>query len=187
MTNELAHRSDLSVLPQICNMAFRRTDIEEWSTNGKHVVNLARMDDADESFTQNNHLKISGRERTCKPIERLVGFADDVRQIVFPRKSLYSRKLATSADKSKSYRGVIAKLQGCVQDRIQRVQGAVIAGIHDNKFIFNAETSSKEVTPFSVKVDCMVERPYGNDVHLMRRDSFGDNTLFHKSVEDNNT
>src|SRR5581483_5816823 len=87
--NETAHRTLFRP-----NENKRRTDRQ-------NVVNLRRMDDADEGIAHHENVQISGREYSGEACLRLIRQADDVVQFMRVRKRFHLVELAASANEKK--------------------------------------------------------------------------------------
>src|SRR5512141_2899486 len=95
------------------------------------------------------------------------------------------RLLTSSSNKAKKKLFLIFHLPCSIKQRIQRVAGAMIAGVHDDKFIVDAMTCPKRFSPLNVEPDSIVVRPWWYYDQLSRIRTLCENAIHHKPIKHN--
>ena len=58
MTAQISGICKLSPPGDVCNVTLFRSDIQEWTSHCEDIIDLARMNNADESLTHYNNVQV---------------------------------------------------------------------------------------------------------------------------------
>ena len=125
-------------------------------------------------------------ERRGQPFQRLIRQAADIRQAPCAGKGRWFLKLTSSADEAKDNLGMIRQTTCRFQERVQRMAGAVVAGIHHDVFLGQSMFRSKLEPALVVVLNSVIMRPGRNHEQTGFRDAFAQEALLHESIEDDN-
>jgi hypothetical protein len=79
-------------------------------------------------------LDVGCRKGRGELFDGLIRQAADIREIVFLGEPLNFGELTAAADKAECDLGSRGECPGRLKERVERITGTVIAGIHDDKF-----------------------------------------------------
>ena len=116
-------------------MALVWANVKKRSTDRDDVVNLARMHQSFESLSHDDDVQVRRRERSGQLLARLVGKREDVGERMTPREVFDFGKFTTTAHETENDSLLLAQFESCRQQRIERMAGAMIPGIHDHELV----------------------------------------------------
>src|SRR6266550_67756 len=113
-------------IEQIRDVAFTRTDVENWSCDGHRPVNLAGMYNAGNPISDSHNVNIRRRERVTKLALRLIRKRHDIR-----RSGAFHFPLPYStANEKHDQPRLIAEALRRFDDCRQWIRGPVITAVH---------------------------------------------------------
>src|SRR5206468_7957189 len=123
------------------------------------VVHLARVHDSNVRVAHDDDVKIRCGQRRGQFLQGLIGDSDDAVEVVLLGKRTYGPELAATADEAE--RDVAALLQPpCrVEQGRQRMTRAVIARVHDDMLLLEAERLAKPLAAARIVSNVVILGP----------------------------
>ena len=156
----------------IHHVAVRWPDIQDRRTDAHDVVDLASVHDAHQRIAHHHHVQIGGGKRCRKIRQRLVGQAQDIRQVVRRGEVFDGRELAAAAHEAEHNFRSVRELLGRFQHGRQRMAGAVIAGIHHHVLAFQSMAFTEGAAAVRIVAHHFAMRPRRQHGDFFRRHAF---------------
>src|SRR5689334_236794 len=119
------------------------SDVERGGADRDDVVDLARMNDANERIAHHDDVQIRRRQRTRKFVQRLVRQTAQVSQFVTQCELSDLRVFAAATDKTEDDLFTVSQLQRGFEQSVERMTRTVVAGIHHHEPIRESVLLSK--------------------------------------------
>jgi hypothetical protein len=111
-------------------VAWKRANVKARAADREDVIDLAGMDDSDEGIAHNDKVQIGRGERVGESLQGLVGQAKHVVERVECGEIDDLAEFAAPTDENKREIRFGAHGVGGPEDGIERVTGAMVAGVH---------------------------------------------------------
>ena len=167
------------------HMAWFRTEVDDGRAHGQHVVDLARVHEAEHGIAHDHDVRIGGGERGGELCEGLIRQAQHIGAPAGGGPGLDALEFTAAADKTEHDGGIGGQGFGRLHQGVERMHGAVVAGIHHNIFVGEAVLAAELVPPGGVKAHVLVLRPRGQDGDFFRGNALGNDAVAHEAVEGN--
>ena len=164
-------------------VAGPRAQVEDGGADIEYVVDLARVDKADEGVSHNDDLEVASGERSSEVRQRLVGQAKDILRLVRDQKLLNFAEFAAATNEAKEDAGVAREPPGGVEQGVERMTWAVVAGVHHDELAVHAVGLAKALPPGGIVVDVDVESPRRQDGDAVAGHAFAGDAVGHESVQ----
>src|SRR5882672_1871097 len=111
------------------------------------------MNRAGKCFAHYHRMQVSRREHGRQVLLRLIRQTMYVLQLIGGRKLLNLALFAAAADKAEGYLLAPYQSGGRFEQRIQRMTRAVVAGVHDHKFVRKTVDATKGLPSLLVEMN----------------------------------
>src|SRR4051812_29387053 len=103
------------------------------------------MDESGEGFTQHHEMQVRRGKGARQLGNRLIRQAENVAKVSKGRKFAHLRVLTASADEAELDIGAMSQFDCSLENRVERMARAVIAGVHHDIFPGQAVTLAKGI------------------------------------------
>ena len=164
-------------------MAGTGAKVEDGGGDVEDIVDFTGVHEANKRVAHDDDVEVGGGKGAGQLGKGLVGEAEDVREAAGHAGIADFPVFASATDKAKENGGIRGEAAGCLEEGVEGVAGAMIAGVHDDKFAVHAMGMAEAFAGGGIEADSVIVSPGRNGGDSGARNPFGGNTVGHEAVE----